>query len=278
MSEKKVKNKVKKERLDVLLVERGFFNSRENAKRHIMAGIILVDNMPVDKPGTKVYIDSEFRIKGKIMPYVGRGGYKLEKALESFNIDLNNSVMMDIGASTGGFTDCALQKGAKKVFAVDVGTNQLDWKLRSDCRVVNMEKTNIKEVTLERIGEKVDFISTDISFISVLKIIPAVNLILKDDGNLVILIKPQFEAGKEKVQKGGIVKDSQVHCDVILKVLEKFEESGLYTWGLTYSPIKGGSGNIEFLAWLRKNQCSDINNKSVENVVLSAHKELGVNI
>lgn len=278
MSEKKVKNKVKKERLDVLLVERGFFNSRENAKRHIMAGIILVDNMPVDKPGTKVYIDSELRIKGKIMPYVGRGGYKLEKALESFNIDLNNSVMMDIGASTGGFTDCALQKGAKKVFAVDVGTNQLDWKLRSDCRVVNMEKTNIKEVTLERIGEKVDFISTDISFISVLKIIPAVNLILKDDGNLVILIKPQFEAGKEKVQKGGIVKDSQVHCDVILKVLEKFEESGLYTWGLTYSPIKGGSGNIEFLAWLRKNQCSDINNKSIENVVLSAHKELGVNI
>lgn len=278
MSEKKVKNKVKKERLDVLLVEHGFFNSRENAKRHIMAGIILVDNMPVDKPGTKVYIDSELRIKGKIMPYVGRGGYKLEKALESFNIDLNNSVMMDIGASTGGFTDCALQKGAKKVFAVDVGTNQLDWKLRSDCRVVNMEKTNIKEVTLERIGEKVDFISTDISFISVLKIIPAVNLILKDDGNLVILIKPQFEAGKEKVQKGGIVKDSQVHCDVILKVLEKFEESGLYTWGLTYSPIKGGSGNIEFLAWLRKNQCSDINNKSVENVVLSAHKELGVNI
>ncbi len=168
MSEKKVKNKVKKERLDVLLVERGFFNSRENAKRHIMAGIILVDNMPVDKPGTKVYIDSELRIKGKIMPYVGRGGYKLEKALESFNIDLNNSVMMDIGASTGGFTDCALQKGARKVFAVDVGTNQLDWKLRSDCRVVNMEKTNIKEVTLERIGEKVDFISTDISFISVL--------------------------------------------------------------------------------------------------------------
>lgn len=278
MSEKKVKNKVKKERLDVLLVERGFFNSRENAKRHIMAGIILVDNMPVDKPGTKVYIDSELRIKGKIMPYVGRGGYKLEKALESFNIDLNNSVMMDIGASTGGFTDCALQKGARKVFAVDVGTNQLDWKLRSDCRVVNMEKTNIKEVTLERIGEKVDFISTDISFISVLKIIPAVNLILKDDGNLVILIKPQFEAGKEKVQKGGIVKDSQVHRDVILKVLEKFEESGLYTWGLTYSPIKGGSGNIEFLAWLRKNQCSDINNKSVENVVLLAHKELGVNI
>lgn len=278
MSEKKVKNKVKKERLDVLLVERGFFNSRENAKRHIMAGIILVDNMPVDKPGTKVYIDSELRIKGKIMPYVGRGGYKLEKALESFNIDLNNSVMMDIGASTGGFTDCALQKGARKVFAVDVGINQLDWKLRSDCRVVNMEKTNIKEVTLERIGEKVDFISTDISFISVLKIIPAVNLILKDNGNLVILIKPQFEAGKEKVQKGGIVKDSQVHRDVILKVLEKFEESGLYTWGLTYSPIKGGSGNIEFLAWLRKNQCSDINNKSVENVVLSAHKELGVNI
>ena len=278
MSEKKVRNKVKKERLDVLLVEQGFFNSRENAKRHIMAGIILVDNMPVDKPGTKVYIDSELRIKGKTMPYVGRGGYKLEKALESFNIDLNNSVMMDIGASTGGFTDCALQKGAKKVFAVDVGTNQLDWKLRSDCRVVNMEKTNIKEVTLERIGEKVDFISTDISFISVLKIIPAVNLILKDDGNLVILIKPQFEAGKEKVQKGGIVKDSQVHRDVILKVLEKFEESGLYTWGLTYSPIKGGSGNIEFLAWLRKNQCSDINNKSVENVVLSAHKELGVNI
>ena len=171
--------KVKKERLDVMLVEQGFFDSRENAKRHIMAGIILVNDVPVDKAGTKIPVDAKLRIKGHVMPYVGRGGYKLEKAIKTFGIDMKGKVMADIGASTGGFTDCALQNGAAKVFAIDVGTNQLDWKLRSHPQVINMEKTNIKVVTEETLGEKVDLVSTDVSFISVLKIIPAVKSILK---------------------------------------------------------------------------------------------------
>ena len=174
--------KIKKERLDVLLVEQGFFESRENAKRHIMEGIILVNDVPVDKPGTKVPSDARLRIKGKVMPYVGRGGYKLEKAINFFHLKMENVIMADIGASTGGFTDCALQHGAKKVYAIDVGTNQLDWKLRINPQVINLEKTNIKDVTMELLGERVNFISVDISFISVLKIIPAVNDILEESG------------------------------------------------------------------------------------------------
>lgn len=244
--------KVKKERLDVLLVEQGFFESRENAKRHIMAGIILVNDMPVDKPGTKIPADARLRIKGHVMPYVGRGGYKLEKALRYFHLPMEGIVMADIGASTGGFTDCALQNGAAKVYAIDVGYNQLDWKLRQDARVVNLEKTNIKDVTLDTLGEPVDMIATDISFISVLKIMPAAHSILKPDGRMVILIKPQFEAGRDKVGKGGIVRDPSVHRDVIAEVLRRAAEEGFMTDGLTWSPIKGGSGNIEFLALLRR--------------------------
>nr|WP_302708657.1 TlyA family RNA methyltransferase [uncultured Dialister sp.] len=267
--------KVKKERLDVLLVEQGFFESRENAKRHIMEGIILVNDVPVDKAGTKVPVDARLRIKGHVMPYVGRGGYKLEKALKTFSIDLKGKVMADIGASTGGFTDCALQNGAARVFAIDVGTNQLDWKLRSNPQVVNMEKTNIKVVTKDLLGEMVDFISTDVSFISVTKIIPAVHSILKDDGSLVILIKPQFEAGREKVGKGGIVKDPKVHAEVIEDTLAAFAEEHLYCHGLTYSPIKGGSGNIEFLAWLKNEMPDkDITSADVEKVVEEAHTGL----
>lgn len=244
--------KVKKERLDVLLVEQGFFESRENAKRHIMAGIILVNDMPVDKPGTKIPADARLRIKGHVMPYVGRGGYKLEKALRYFHLPMEGIVMADIGASTGGFTDCALQNGAAKVYAIDVGYNQLDWKLRQDARVVNLEKTNIKDVTLDTLGEPVDMIATDISFISVLKIMPAARSILKPDGRMVILIKPQFEAGRDKVGKGGIVRDPSVHRDVIEEVFRRAAEEGFMTDGLTWSPIKGGSGNIEFLALLRR--------------------------
>ena len=217
-------NKVKKERLDVLLVERGFFETRENAKRHIMAGIILVNDVPVDKPGTKIPSDVRLRIKGHVMPYVGRGGYKLEKAIKEFHLDLKNLVMADIGASTGGFTDCALQNGIAKVYAIDVGTNQLDWKLRTNPHVINLEKTNIKQVTEDMIGEKVDFISTDISFISVLKILPAVHSILKPEGSVVILIKPQFEAGKEKVGKGGVIRDKNIHEDVIRDTSSTFFE------------------------------------------------------
>ncbi|MGN0955085.1 TlyA family RNA methyltransferase [Dialister sp.] len=267
--------KVKKERLDVLLVEQGFFESRENAKRHIMEGIILVNDVPVDKAGTKVPVDARLRIKGHVMPYVGRGGYKLEKALKVFSIDLKDKVMADIGASTGGFTDCALQNGASRVYAIDVGTNQLDWKLRSNPQVINMEKTNIKVVTKDLLGEMVDFISTDVSFISVTKIIPAVHSILKADGSLVILIKPQFEAGREKVGKGGIVKDPKVHTEVISDTLETFAEEHFYCYGLTYSPIKGGSGNIEFLAWLKQDMPDrEITLDDIEKVVDEAHTGL----
>lgn len=267
--------KVKKERLDVLLVEHGFFDSRENAKRHIMAGIILVNDVPVDKAGTKVPVDARLRIKGHVMPYVGRGGYKLEKALKVFHIDMKDKVMADIGASTGGFTDCALQNGASKVYAIDVGTNQLDWKLRSNPQVVNMEKTNIKVVTEDMLGEKVDFVSTDVSFISVLKIIPAVKSILKEDGSMAILIKPQFEAGREKVGKGGIVRDAEVHEEVIADTLSSFEETGFYCWGLTFSPIKGGSGNIEFLAYLKWDKPEmHITEEQIRQVVDEAHESL----
>lgn len=264
-----------KERLDVLLVSKGFFNSRENAKRHIMEGIVLVDNVPVDKAGTKVNVDSEIRIKGDIMPYVGRGGFKLEKALSAFSLDIRDKIMADIGASTGGFTDCALQHGAAKVYAIDVGTNQLDWKLRSDPRVIDLEKTNIKQVTADMLGEQVDFVATDISFISVTKIIPAVRLILKDGGALVILIKPQFEAGREKVGKGGIVKNPAVHEEVILSTLAAFESSGLYACDLTWSPIKGGSGNIEFLAYLRQDPPQlRITGEHIHEIVAKAHQAL----
>lgn len=267
--------KVKKERLDVLLVEQGFFESRENAKRHIMEGIILVNDVPVDKAGTKVPVDARLRIKGHVMPYVGRGGFKLEKALKTFSIDLKGKVMADIGASTGGFTDCALQNGAAKVFAIDVGTNQLDWKLRSNPQVVNMEKTNIKVVTKDLLGEMVDFISTDVSFISVTKIIPAVHSILKEEGSLVILIKPQFEAGREKVGKGGIIKDPKVHAGVIEDTLQAFKKEHLYCHGLTYSPIKGGSGNIEFLAWLKQTPPErEIRAADMVKVVEEAHSGL----
>lgn len=267
-------NKVKKERLDVLLVERGFFETRENAKRHIMAGIILVNDVPVDKPGTKIPSDVRLRIKGHVMPYVGRGGYKLEKAIKEFHLDLKNLVMADIGASTGGFTDCVLQNGIAKVYAIDVGTNQLDWKLRTNPHVINLEKTNIKQVTEDMIGEKVDFISTDISFISVLKILPAVHSILKPEGSVVILIKPQFEAGKEKVGKGGVIRDKNIHEDVIRDTLSAFETEGFHVWGITYSPIKGGSGNIEFLALLKKDrpERSMVNTDIIHDIVEEAHQ------
>ena len=274
---KKTKDK-KKERLDVLLVEKGFFNSRESAKRHIMTGIVLVENVPIDKAGTKVPINASIRLKGQIMPYVGRGGYKLEKALKSFHITLKDKVMADFGASTGGFTDCALQNGIKKVFAIDVGYNQLDWELRNNTKVVNMEKTNIKDISFDILKEKVDFISTDISFISVLKIIPAVKSILKDNGELVILIKPQFEAGREKVGKGGIVKDSRVHEEVIQRVVEKFSDEGFKVIDITYSPIKGGQGNIEFLAYIQREKHDDkhvvFSKDIIHKVVEEAHTYL----
>lgn len=267
---------MKKERLDVLLVEQGFFATRENAKRHIMAGIVLVNDRPVDKPGTRIDTEAHIRIKGEVMPYVGRGGYKLEKALQCFNIDLHGAVMADIGASTGGFTDCALQNGAARVYAIDVGYNQLDWKLRNHPQVINMEKTNMKNVTPEDLGEPADFISVDVSFISLLKILPAARAILKPEGSMVTLIKPQFEAGREKVGKGGIIRDAADHKEILASVLDGITKLGFSICGLTYSPIKGAAGNIEFLAWLKKDDAAEPPERGkIEQAVTEAHQNLG---
>lgn len=242
-----------KERLDVILVKQGFASSREKAKALLMAGNVFVDGQREDKAGTafdegKIHIE----VKGNSMKYVSRGGLKLEKAMEQFSIVLAHTVCMDIGASTGGFTDCMLQNGAERVYAVDVGHGQLAWKLRSDERVVCMERTNFRYVTPEDIGQKIDFASVDVSFISLTKIlIPARNL-LKPQGHMVCLIKPQFEAGRDKVGKKGVIRDSAVHEEVIRKVVDYSDLAGFAVKGLTYSPIKGPEGNIEYLIYLEK--------------------------
>ena len=248
-----------KERLDVLLVRQGFAQSREKAKAILMAGNVFVNGQREDKAGTtfdesKIHIE----VKGSTLKYVSRGGLKLEKAMSQFPIILADKVCMDIGASTGGFTDCMLQNGAEKVFSVDVGHGQLAWKLRNDERVVCMEKTNFRYVTPEDIGEQVDFASVDVSFISLTKIlIPARNL-LCEQGRMVCLIKPQFEAGKEKVGKKGVVRDSAVHGEVVHKIIDYADLIGFEVLGLTYSPIKGPEGNIEYLMFIeKKNELSE---------------------
>lgn len=263
-----------KERLDVLLVNRGLFESREKAKTAIMAGQIFMGTVCVDKAGTKVPIDADLSVKGNTLPYVSRGGLKLEKALQLYPIDLTDEVMIDIGASTGGFTDCALQNGAAKVFAIDVGYNQLAWSLRQDKRVINMEKQNIRTVTAEQLGELVDFISIDVAFISLDKVLPVAVTLLKDTGSLVALIKPQFEAGREKVGKGGIVRDPATHAEVLTRILNVAEEVGLHLHGVTYSPIKGTEGNIEFLGYFKKTTdgALPITPELVESVVAAAHE------
>lgn len=263
-----------KERLDVLLVNRGLFESREKAKTAIMAGQIFLGTVCVDKAGTKVPIDADLSVKGNTLPYVSRGGLKLEKALQLYPIDLTDAVMVDIGASTGGFTDCALQNGAAKVFAIDVGYNQLAWSLRQDKRVINMEKQNIRTVTPEQLGELVDFISIDVAFISLDKVLPVAVTLLKDTGSLVALIKPQFEAGREKVGKGGIVRDPATHAEVLTRILNVAEEVGLHLHGVTYSPIKGTEGNIEFLGYFKKTTdgALPITPELVESVVAAAHE------
>lgn len=242
-----------KERLDVLLVRQGFAQSREKAKAILMAGNVFVNGQREDKAGTtfdesKIHIE----VKGSTLKYVSRGGLKLEKAMAQFPIALTDAVCMDIGASTGGFTDCMLQNGAKKVFSIDVGHGQLAWKLRNDERVVCMEKTNFRYVIPDDIGEQVDFASVDVSFISLTKIlIPARNL-LREQGRMVCLIKPQFEAGKEKVGKKGVVRDSAVHGEVVHKIIDYADLIGFEVKGLTYSPIKGPEGNIEYLMFIEK--------------------------
>lgn len=241
-----------KERIDVLLVEKGFFESREKAKASIMAGVVYANEQKIDKAGEEVSIDAKLEVRENICPYVSRGGLKLEKAVKFFGVNLKDKVCMDIGASTGGFTDCMLQNGAKKVFSVDVGYGQFAWKLRQDERVVCMERTNIRYVTDEQIGEKLDFASIDVSFISLTKVLPVAFNLLKDDGEVVALIKPQFEAGREQVGKKGVVRDSKVHKEVIEKIISFSESIGFRVKNLSFSPIKGPEGNIEFLLYLGK--------------------------
>lgn len=243
-----------KERLDVLLVSKGFFPSREKAKAALMEGRIYIGGRMYDKPGMSVDADSEITVKGDSCPFVSRGGMKLDKAIREFDLDLAGAAAMDIGASTGGFTDCMLQNGAEKVYAVDVGYGQLDWKLRNDSRVINMEKINVRYMDTEQIADRMDFISIDVSFISLRLIYPVAAKLLKDTGEMVSLIKPQFEAGREQVGKKGIVKDKAVHLEVIQKVAGYALENGLLPTDLTFSPMTGAKGNIEYLVKLVKKE------------------------
>lgn len=242
----------KKERLDVLVVAQGLCETREKAQKYIMAGMVLVNDQKVDKAGTKVPIDSHLRLVGEPLPYASRGGFKLAEAFERFPISMKDAVVVDLGASTGGFVDCALQHGAKRVYAVDVGYGQLAWKLRTDERVINMEKTNARFLTPEDFPELMDWMTTDVAFISLTKILPAAYSILKEDGSGVALIKPQFEAGRDKVGKNGVVRDPAVHEEVIQRILTFNEELGFKTLGIVHSPIQGPQGNIEYLYWFTK--------------------------
>lgn len=241
-----------KERIDVLLVEKGFFESREKAKASIMAGIVYANEQKVDKAGEEVPVDAVLEVRGNVCPFVSRGGLKLAKAVKSFEINLTDKVCIDIGASTGGFTDCMLQNGAKKVFSIDVGYGQFAWKLRQDPRVVCMERTNIRYVTLNNLGESVDFASIDVSFISLTKVLPVAFALTKENGEVVCLIKPQFEAGREQVGKKGVVRDPAVHKEVIEKIIKFSESLGFVVKAFSFSPIKGPEGNIEFLLYLGK--------------------------
>ena len=261
-----------KERLDVLLVNNGLAETREKAKRTIMAGLVTVDGRLEDKPGTRFDIDSDVQVKGQECPYVSRGGLKLEKAINEWGVDCKDAVCIDTGASTGGFTDCMLQHGARKVYAIDVGYGQLDYKLRTDERVVNMEKTNIRYLDTSLIEEPVDLISIDVSFISVKHMFPVAAQVLSEDGLILCLVKPQFEAGREQVGKGGIVREPSVHEDVINSVIGYASDNGLYAQELSYSPIKGTKGNIEYLLLLSRKKCD--NKVGVSKVVNEAHSGL----
>lgn len=265
-----------KERLDVLLVKKGFYQSRERAKASIMAGIVYVDGQKSDKAGNMIDENAEITVKENICPYVSRGGLKLEKSMKIWPINLENTLCMDIGASTGGFTDCMLQSGARKVYAVDVGYGQLDYKLRIDERVVNMEKCNIRYLDFDTIEWPVDFISIDVSFISLKLVFPVASKLLGDHGSLVCLVKPQFEAGREQVGKKGIVRDKKVHKEVIENVVKYALDNGLNPVGLTYSPVTGAKGNIEYLLYLSKEPQEEglVNDAVIDNIVNASHEEL----
>ena len=258
-------------RLDVYLADNGLAPSREKAKALIMAGVVFVDNQKCDKAGTFVTAKQKIEVRGGELRYVSRGGLKLEKAMGSFPIMLKGKTCMDIGASTGGFTDCMLQNGAEKVFAVDVGYGQLAWKLRCNPCVVNMERTNIRYVKREDIGELLDFASIDVAFISLKLVLPVTFQLLKDSGEAVALIKPQFEAGKEQVGKKGVVKDPAIHVEVVQNIYDFAIETGFGVRGLDFSPVKGPEGNIEYLIYLKKGSASTITPDSAKTVVKCSH-------
>ena len=283
MEEKITKVKVGKERLDIMVVNSGIADTRTKAQNLIQEGKIFVNGIREDKPGTIVKTDALLELRGEIQKYVSRGGYKLEKAIDVWDLDLNNKICMDIGSSTGGFTDCMLQNGAKKVYAIDVGTNQLDWKLRNDERVISLEKTNARNIDKTTVNnDKIDFVSMDVSFISITKILSAIYNIIDEDTCFISLLKPQFEAKKEDVQKGGIITDENMHKEIILNVLNYAQSNKFDIIDLNYSPIKGPSGNIEFLVNLRKSECPKIFGMDdegqikeyINNVVTLSHKEL----
>lgn len=267
-----------KERADLLLYKKGLADSREKAKRIIMEGSVYVDEIRIDKPGQKVDVDSNLKVRNNPIKYVSRGGLKLEKAIKTFKINLNKVKAMDIGASTGGFTDCMLKNGAEKVYALDVGYGQLDWSLRNHDQVVVMERTNIRDVSLETIGENLDFISIDVSFISLKLVLPVAKELLKDRGQIVALIKPQFEAGKEEVGPKGVIRDGKIHLKVLESILSFCDELGLIIKKLTYSPITGAKGNIEFICLIEKkksdDEASDLSIDDLKDIVSSAREEL----
>jgi 23S rRNA (cytidine1920-2'-O)/16S rRNA (cytidine1409-2'-O)-methyltransferase len=271
--------KTKKERLDVLLVERGLAESREKAKRAVMAGLVYSNEMRLDKPGEKVPVDIPLTVKGDVLPYVSRGGLKLEKALKTFQLDIKGKIMLDIGASTGGFTDCALQHGVKMSYALDVGYNQLAWKLRQDERVVVMERTNFRYATpADFIKGLPEFATIDVSFISLKLILPVLKTVLVSGSDVVALVKPQFEAGKELVGKKGIVRDAKVHEKVLEEIIDFAIHEGYDVVDLSYSPITGGDGNIEFLLHLRwsgeKDRGENLLAFHPQKIVAEAHRQL----
>jgi 23S rRNA (cytidine1920-2'-O)/16S rRNA (cytidine1409-2'-O)-methyltransferase len=258
-----------KERLDVVLHEQGFYESREKAKAAIMAGIVIVDGARIDKPGTKIEVNSSIIIKGDTNPYVSRGGLKLEKALLEYNVDITGKTCMDVGCSTGGFTDALLKFGASKVYGIDVGYGQLDWKLRNDPRVVLLERTNFRYLEKEKIPETIDFITVDVSFISTTKLMDKIDSFLSTAGSCVFLVKPQFEAGPELVGKKGVVKSPKIHLMVIESIITAITNHNMWVYGITYSPIKGPEGNIEFLLYTGRE-----NKKTVfilEDIINQAH-------
>ena len=261
--------------MDIAVTELGLAPSRERAKAMIMAGEIYVNNVKMLKAGESVAEDAAIEFRGKAMPYVSRGGFKLEKAMQAFPISLEGKICMDIGASTGGFTDCMLQNGAMKVYAVDVGYGQLAWKLRTDERVINLERTNFRYCTAEQIKDPIDFASVDVSFISLTKILPVLRNLLKENSHCVALIKPQFEAGREKVGKKGVVREPAVHLEVVQKITDFACEAGFSVLGLSFSPIRGPEGNIEYLIYLQKSDAPEIDAAvNPAEIVKQSHESL----